>query len=252
MHLILIVTHWLVNESIQNIIEESKPYGKVIVLSDLPQYWLDVEWKAYHNEWFDFCKLYRFFREMPYEPEQITIINETVSLIDTLEPLFKASKDYEYYGATDWYVSLEYTPQMKETNGKYIQWSFYSFRGKAIELLRKYFRANGLIYWKEEWVLVYELLLTKYMQQNNIKMWVYLSIDDMMNKYWWYRYDPKAFSKTQKFYAMDKWELNGYFAHPKEYAESGLPFIKNSIFKNWFKKYDVLYWLADNVYNSIS
>lgn len=243
-NIILIVTHWPTIQNTVDLVKVCSPYGRVIVLADEAQC-IDCEVKIYRNEGYDFWKIYRFLQEPPHlrimDIDMLCITNDTISPIWDFKSLFDKSKDYEFFGATDWYT---WHPTMEEINGYHIQSFFHIFRWKAINHLREYYVKHWVKKDKESGVLTYEMGLSKMMIKNKMKIGVLVSIDEMMKKYNWKRYEPMIFARFLAEVYDPKWELNATFMYPIQYIEAGLPFVKNSMFQYHFRPLRFLYHIT--------
>lgn len=132
------------------------------------------------NEGFDFGMWYKALETISDDYDQISLINDSTLLFNDLEKVYNDANKYEYYGMS----------QSDEINF-HIQSYFLIVRGKAIKLMKDYFKENGIvkeatiyeipklkydIYGPNNWdirqkiIYLYEIEMSQHMLSNNIKM----------------------------------------------------------------------------------
>ena len=246
--LILYITHGQLTENSNFILKELKNYWDVVCLVDEDQK-RKVKWIEYMktpNRWYDFWKMYYFFKRYKKSYDELVYTNDTISITSSFKPMFDwwdSRKDLDMWWATDSYSDNLWTKYWY-----HIQSFFHFFRRWAVDSLKARYFMIGIIPAKFDWVRFYETGFTCYMMDLGYKCWAWMEVDWLARKYWWERLDTQVYIKQWKKVYKQDWALNSTFDYPREYYQEGLPFIKNSCFQYHLYNPNLLPNLACKLY----
>lgn len=247
-------THGSILPSVVTTVNEiAKHVDRVFVLIDQEQ---EVKWFAnnvellmFENKWLDFWKHLQFFHyieEKSIQVDELLLSNDTIDALSSFDSLFnfwrQSKADFRW--STDWYTEREW---QEDVNWRHIQSFFIAFRWKALIDVIDYYKRNWYLP-KRPWVKTYEMWISRMLILKWYKGEAFIKVDNIMKKYWLFRYDHRIFNKTGDVKAKPNGEMNWSFQYPQLYIEEWLPFVKNTCMKYDFNP-PIIQYLANRLYS---
>ncbi|PSB59241.1 hypothetical protein C7B77_01700 [Chamaesiphon polymorphus CCALA 037] len=183
----------------------NKKEMSVIDLTFLDQH--TIQWMPCENKGFDFGMWYKAFEKYPIEDyQQVGLMNDSCILFRSLDRVFATidKSGWDYCGILD-SIELGYHPQSY----------FIVISQKAISLVGKYFKQNGIIEDFENVITTYEIGLSKYLVEHNCQIGAVYNYTD---------------------FACN---LNCSFHKIKELIKAGFPLIKKKIISRNYRRSEI-------------